>query len=383
VSDTGISVVELRESIREVLSVESDLTLVRAAHSMQSAPALDALWAKFAALGWFGLAVPEEYGGLGLGLSHLAQLFEELGQFLTPLPVMTTLLAAAAVAKAGSEQQKSQWLPRLAAGEIRASLALPTSAVGLPRLDDTGLISGVIEDVLQGDQVEEILIPVQHPDGKMGLAMVARTAAGVQITARPLIDPTRTLAEVRLSNAPIAADRLLPLNGRIWTQILDHLCIAIASDAVGGTTRILADTVAYLSERRQFGRPIGSFQALKHRVASWKIQLEGITALTRHSAGLVEEQEPTASGLASAAKATATDTYVKVAGDAVQLHGGIGFTWEHECHLFLKRATLNAALFGGVLQHKDRAACFAFGEALSSRRPAAHESLRRFFSQSD
>ena len=135
----------------------------------------------------------------------------------------------------------------------------------------------------------------------------------------------------------------------------------------GGATRILEDTVAYLRIRRQFDRPIGSFQALKHRAASWKILVEGISALTRHCAELSDDRDPARSGISSAAKASASETYRSVAGDAVQLHGGIGFTWDHECHLFLKRAQLNAALFGSVIQHKDRAAEFAFAEALGSR----------------
>jgi alkylation response protein AidB-like acyl-CoA dehydrogenase len=152
----------------------------------------------------------------------------------------------------------------------------------------------------------------------------------------------------------------------------------MASDAVGGAARILTDTVTYLGERRQFDRPIGSFQALKHRAASWKIEVEAITALGRHCGELMDDHEPERSGMVSAAKARATEIYLQVAGDAVQLHGGIGFTWEHECHLFLKRATLDAALFGGILQHKDRSAQLTFADAL---RPRAfeHETLRRFF----
>jgi alkylation response protein AidB-like acyl-CoA dehydrogenase len=382
-SDDAISVAELRESIHDVLSVESDLGLVRAADPIRNDSALDELWKKLATLGWFGLAIPEQYGGLGLGLPHLVLLYEELGQFLTPLPVMTTLVVADSIAKAANDEQKLRWLAPLAAGQIRASVALPTAAVRLPQLGDDLTISGMVSDVLHAERVDEFLLPVQHASGKLHLAMISRTEAGVEINPRPVIDLTRTLADVRLSAVEITGDRLLPLDERIWTDILDHVCVAIASDAVGGATRILADTVTYLRERRQFDRPIGAFQALKHRVATWKIQLEGITALTRHCAELIAERDPRRSGLASAAKASATETYVKVAGDAVQLHGGIGFTWEHECHLFLKRAVLDAALFGGAIQHRDRAAWFAFSCAPISREPPEQEPLRRFFSHSD
>jgi len=379
-SDAGISCAELRESIHEVLTAESDLSLVRA-EPVKKEAALEGLWRKMATLGWFGLGIPEQYGGLGLSFRHTALLHEELGQYLTPLPVMTTLLATDSIVMAGNEEQKLRWLAPLAAGEIRASLALPTGAVELPRLGDDHVVIGTMLDVLDGGRVEEILLPVQHVSGRLYLAMVSRMDLGVEISSRPIIDLTRTLAEVRLSGVRLAPDRLLSLDGDIWTQILDRACLAVASDAVGGATRILADTVAYLGERRQFDRPIGTFQALKHRVASWKIQVEGIGALTRHCAELIADQEPARSGMASAAKASATQTYVQVAGDAVQLHGGIGFTWEHECHLFLKRAMLDAVLFGGVIQHKDRAARFAFADALRLDRAGEPEPLRRFFSR--
>jgi alkylation response protein AidB-like acyl-CoA dehydrogenase len=377
-SDSAVNTTELRESLHEFLSAESDLALVRL-EPAQRTQVLQELWGKIAALGWFGVAIPEGYGGLGLGFPHLALVYEELGQFLTPLPVMTTLVVSRSIATAGSEEQKQRWLPQLAAGEIRASLALPTSAVALPQLEGCS-VSGVVADVLYADSVDELLMPVQDAGGQLHLALVRCADAGVEIHSKPAIDLSRTLAEVRLREVELAADRLLPLNPDIWTGMLDHLCVAIACDAVGGAERILADTVTYLCQRQQFGRPIGSFQALKHRMATWKIQLEGITALSRYSAELLEERDPTRSGLASAAKASATDTYLKLAGDAIQLHGGIGFTWEHECHLFLKRAALDAALFGGVAQHKDRAARFAFATAPVC---TGHEPMRRFFSHSN
>jgi alkylation response protein AidB-like acyl-CoA dehydrogenase len=382
-SDAGLTAEELRESIHEVLQGESNLSLVRAAQlpGGRAASSLgEDLWQKMAALGWFGLAIPEQYGGLGLGFRHLALLYEELGQFLTPLPVMSTLLVADSISMAGSAKQKLSWLVPIAAGEIRASLALPTAAVDLPRVSDNHIVSGAVTDVLDGVQVAEFLLPVRDRSDRIYLAIVARTTAGVQVESRPVIDLTRSLAQVQLSDVELTPDRLMPIDDELWRAILDHACVALASDAVGGATRILADTVAYLVERRQFDRPIGSFQALKHRVASWKIQVEAISALTRHCADLLADADPARSEMASAAKASATETYVKVAGDAIQLHGGIGFTWQHECHLFLKRAVLSAALFGSIMQHKDRAARFAFGGAKNSHGSDEHEVLRRFFS---
>jgi alkylation response protein AidB-like acyl-CoA dehydrogenase len=378
-NDAGISTAELRESIREVLEAESPLTLVRLDREAARQP-LGALWQKMAELGWFGLGIAEAHGGLGLGYRHLALLYEELGRFLTPLPVMGTLLTADAIARAGSEAQQRCWLAPIAAGEVRASLALPTGAVDLPRLDHDRTVGGEACDILNGDAVDELLVPVQDDAGRVYLALFHPGTPGIEVTPRRLIDLTRTMADVRLQGARVDAERLLPLDAATWTALLDHACLAIAGDAVGGTARILGDTVAYLGERRQFDRPIGSFQALKHRAATWKIESEGITALTRHCAELLSDRETGQSGLVSAAKARATESYLAVAGDAVQLHGGIGFTWEHECHLFLKRAALDAALFGTVLQHKDRAAYLSFGASLGPpRTPPSHESLRRFF----
>jgi alkylation response protein AidB-like acyl-CoA dehydrogenase len=380
VSDAGISKDELRDSIRELLQADSTLDLVRPDPARAPDPVDDGrrthtqatlgeLWTRMADLGWFGLAVGEQHGGLGLGLRGLGVLYEELGRFLTPLPVMTTLLAADSVAVAGSDAQKAKWLPEFASGELRATLALPIGAVDLPRLADDYLVSGILTDVLYADQVQQLFVPVQHASGRLYLAIVGSSDPGCTIEPRPLIDLTRTMAKVSLAGVRVPAQCLLPLDEAVWSRILDHASLALACDSVGGAARILEDTVAYLGTRRQFDRPIGSFQALKHRVATWKILVEGISALTRHCADLSARGDAESSALCSSAKASATEAYMAVAGDAVQLHGGIGFTWEHECHLFLKRAKLNAMLFGSVIQHKDRAADFAFAEALGSPDP--------------
>jgi alkylation response protein AidB-like acyl-CoA dehydrogenase len=376
-SDTGLSTAELRESVRDLLEAESPLTLVRLDREARR-ESLTALWKRMASLGWFGLAVAEEHGGLGLRYRHLALLYEELGRHLTPLPVMSTLLAAHAIALAGSEAQQRRWLPQFAAGEVHACVALPTASLALPCLNPDGSIVGALGGLPNGEEVDEFLIPLQDIYGGIHLGIFHRGMMGVTITPRPLIDLSRTLADVVFHGAVLEDNRLMPIDAGGWTAVLDHACLALASDAVGGATRILTDTVTYLGERRQFDRPIGSFQALKHRAASWKIDVEGITALGRHCGELMDDVEPGRSGLVSAAKARSTEIYVQVAGDAVQLHGGIGFTWEHECHLFLKRATLDAALFGGILQHKDRAAHLSFSGSLRPR-VLEHETLRRFF----
>jgi alkylation response protein AidB-like acyl-CoA dehydrogenase len=379
----AISSTELRESIHVMLEAESGWSLIRGEADEQVRARAD-LWQKMASLGWLGIVVPEQYGGLGLDVSHLSLLYEELGQFLTPLPVTATLLCAQALLLAGTDAQKSRWLPPLAQGELRASLVLPTAAVDLPRLGDDRTLRGDVHDVLDGDRVDVIFVPAEDSAGRLHLAIVGKEDPGVQISPHPVIDLTRGLAQVRFADAPIDAERLLPLDAATWTALLDHASLAIASDAAGGATRILADTVAYLGIRRQFDRPIGAFQALKHRAASWKIAVEAVCAFTRHCADSMREGDAASSAAASAAKASATETYVKVAGDAVQLHGGIGFTWEHECHLFLKRAMLDVALFGSLMQHKDRAAELGFDRGLGPRsKKHAQVAVQRFFSRPD
>jgi alkylation response protein AidB-like acyl-CoA dehydrogenase len=365
VSDTGISTEELRDSIRELLQTDGNFEVARLGSAAAPA-ALEELWRKVSSLGWLGLSIAEERGGLGLGMRELGVLYEELGRFLVPLPVMTSLLAADGVAAAGNDEQKSKWLPWFATGEMRATVALPNGLAQLPQLADDNLVSGTVLDVLYADRVQELFLPVQHSSGRLYLAIVSRTDNGCVIESRPAIDRTRTLAHVRLTGVRVTPDRLLPLDDTVWLRLLDHASLALASDSVGGATRILQDTVGYLQTRRQFDRPIGSFQALKHRAASWRILVEAVTALTRHCADLTADRDPQRSAMASCAKAAATEAYMAVAGDAIQLHGGIGFTWEHECHLFLKRAKLNAMLFGSVIQHKDRAADFAFADALGT-----------------
>lgn len=354
---------ELREAIREVLShrSESYLSDVR---SGRLGEAERALWAEAAQLGWLGLGVEERYGGLGLGFAGLAVLYEELGRALAPLPVLSTLLAAEAFSVAGTDELKEQWLPRIASGEIRAAIALPVSGQTLPRVAADGGITGSVPNVLRGETPDLLLLPVRSESGRVSLAIFGCEDAGIAIQATPVIDLTRMLCTVNLDRARVAPACLLDLDDAQWNRLLNHASVALACDSVGGADEILARTVAYMGVRMQFGRPIGSFQALKHRAATWKIVLEGARALTGHAAGMLARQDPGASACASAAKASACDVYTAIAGDAIQLHGGIGFTWEHDCHLFIKRARLNAVLFGTPVQHRERVAGLAFADVL-------------------
>lgn len=367
-SSQGVSTDELRDTIRALLRGEGDLGLARL-DGPQRERALDAVWRQVADVGCLGLGIPERYGGLGLSFVELGVLYEELGRHLSPLPVLTTLLAADAIAVGGDERQRERWLTALAGGSLRASLALPKMLQPVPRLEGGHTVVGSLNDVLDADSAHELLMPVRDERG-LFFAVLSRSDRALEVTPRAGFDMTRTLCEVRLNRVKVDAERLIPLTETAWCRLLDHASVALACDSVGGAARILEDTVAYLGTRRQFDRPLGSFQALKHRAASWKVKLEGARALGRHAAEQVDGHEPSRSAIASCAKVSGCETYVGIAGDAVQLHGGIGFTWEHECHMFLKRARLNAVLFGSSVQYKERAAQFAFTDALGAPDPA-------------
>ncbi|MFW2829209.1 acyl-CoA dehydrogenase family protein [Sphingomonas sp. ID0503] len=358
---------ELREAIRGVLAD-------RAGDSIEipeeEGRGLDrALWEEMAGLGWLSLAIPEAHGGLGLGLTHLGVLYEELGRQLASVPALPTMLAAAAIAEHGDETMKARWLPRIAAGDCLAAVALPGEA-GLPVLGPGNRIDGAVDHLAFAGVATLLLIPVRSAAGT-ALALIEPAADGVSVTPRPVVDLTRSVGHVTLSGVAVEAGALLHLDAQAWDALVNHAAMGLAVDAVGGAAALLDRTVEYLTVREQFGRPIGSFQALKHRAADWKVKIEAMTALARHAAALGEAGAEDASATASAAKAYACDTYAAFCGDAIQLHGGIGFTWEHPCHLFLKRAKLSQQLFGSSTVHKERAARFAFErQSAEGDRPA-------------
>lgn len=338
----------LRTGIRDVLQVEASSERVHRHYA--SGAAYDAALAKTVAeLGWTGLAVPEADGGLGLAFDAVALLYEELGRGPAPLPLSSTLLAAEAISRGGSETQRAKWLPALVAGEQFAAVVLDPPP-GLTVQD--GRLSGRAGLVV--DAVGAGLFLIALEDGSA--ALIAADAVGVTVERQPGVDRTRSLALVSFDAA--AFERL--------TVDLDclrtHAALAVACDSVGGAAAILDRTIEYLKVRVQFGKPIGSFQALKHRVANHRLALEVATALvtqavTRHARG------HDAAGIAALARVYAAETYAAIADDAVQLHGGIGFTWEHDCHLYLKRARMNEMIHGNAETLLDRAASALVGAA--------------------
>jgi alkylation response protein AidB-like acyl-CoA dehydrogenase len=362
---------ELRETIRDVLAARSGVAIEIPGDEGRGFDR--PLWQEMAALGWLGLVVPEAHGGLELGTEHLGVLYEELGRVLASVPILSTMIAASSIAAYADEDSKQKWLPAIASGDIVAALALPSSEAAAV-LGPGKTIDGALDHVLFGDVADLLLFPVRVANGSH-LVVLPATAPGVTVLKRPAVDLTRTLARIEIHEVPRLSATFLPLSEEASDALLDHVAMGLAAESVGAAAALLERTIDYLQLREQFGRPLGSFQALKHRLADWKVEIEATTVLSRYAATLLGSEDATRSSIASAAKAYACDTFAAFAGDAIQLHGGIGFTWEHPCHLFLKRAKLSQQLYGNSTAHKERVARLRFDveqaeDARSMRRQA-------------
>ena len=351
----------LRDSVRKVLRAE--LPGARLRRLTDEGAAFDhALWRKAAELGWPALAVSESHGGIGLGPVSIGALFEELGAALAPLPYLGTILAARALELGGSAQQQARWLPVIAAGEATCAVSEPAAngATPLPVLtrgDGGVILDGVAGDLLQGAEASLLAILARETSGEV-FVVVEPAQDGVTPVLERTVDRTRHLARLELNNLGLPVERVLVAApaGQIRNALQTEAELALASESAGGAAEIFARTIDYLKIREQFGRPIGSFQALKHRCADHKVALTASAAVVREAVVLHAAKAPEAPAMAALAKAYACEVFAKVAEDAVQLHGGIGFTWEQDCHLFLKRAKLNQALFGTTAATLDRAA---------------------------
>ncbi|MGE0386037.1 MAG: acyl-CoA dehydrogenase family protein, partial [Gammaproteobacteria bacterium] len=342
-SESIISTAELRDTVRGVLSVESASKKLRAA--LDGPGSLrEALWPTVADLGWAALAIPEEHGGMGLGSAELAVVFEELGRYLTPVPFLSTMLFARAVAAAGTPDQRAALLPKVAAGELIGAISPPDQRPALVLVADGDRIRlrGTAAAVLDADAADAILVLAEDQRRRRMLVLV-QPSDGVAARHRPTFDRTRRLCDLAFDDLALPADRILGggvLDPVVEGELLSFAALAMACDSIAGAAHILEQTVEYMKTRQQFGRVIGSFQQMKARAANLKTLLEAASALTRqavsqHATGAADRDL-----WCSNAKYMACDAYKRIAEDAVQLHGGIGFTWEHDCHLFLKRARL-------------------------------------------
>ena len=318
-------------------------------------------WGQMAELGWTGLAVPEQWGGQGLGIVDLAVLFEELGYALAPSPLFSNTIVALALGLCGSDEQRERWLRPLALGEKRATPALwdagspasPGSYTMEARADGDGVVLDG-EKVLVMDAAGADLFMVATADGRRHL--VESGADGVSVSEEESIDTTRRLSTVRFDGVRVAAADTMPAAEADYYPVFFRLCVALAAESTGVAQRSLEMAVEYAKDRQQFGRPIGAYQAVSHRCAQMLLETENSRSAV-YGAGWAAAAEPDSLPLAaSMAKAYASDAGWRVPDASIQVHGGIGFTWEHDLHLFLKRGRANAAMFGDAKWHRERVA---------------------------
>jgi alkylation response protein AidB-like acyl-CoA dehydrogenase len=325
-------------------------------------------WDEMAELGWPGLALPEEWGGQGLGIVDLAVLFEEMGYALAPSPLLSTTLVGLALTHCGSDDQRERYLRPLAAGEKRGAPALWDS--GSPGNPGTFTMEarpgggGVVldgEKVLAPDAASADFFLVATADGKRHL--VDSGADGVTVTAEPSIDLTRRLYSVRFEGVEVAAADTLPAEGADYFPVFFRLCVALAAESTGLAQRTMEMAVEYAKDRQQFGRPIGAYQAVSHRCAQMLLETENARSAVYGAAWAADAEPESLPLAASMAKAYASDAGWRVPDASIQVHGGIGFTWEHDLHFFLKRGKANAAMFGTASWHRERVADLVLAEA--------------------
>jgi alkylation response protein AidB-like acyl-CoA dehydrogenase len=354
---------ELRRTVRRFLEERSPESEVR--RLMETDAGYDReVWSQLSSqLSLPGLAIPEQYDGAGYGYVDLAVVFEEMGRAVMGGPYFATVaLAANALLAADDEDARKDLLPGIARGETLATLAVTEhdgswreSSIATAAAEANGAwrLTGTKDFVVDGHIADLLLVVARTPAG-LSLFAVDGSADGLERELLHTLDETRKLARVRLSDTP---GRLVGTDGGAWPvvdRVLDLASVALALESVGGAQRCLEMAVDYAKVRVQFGRPIGSFQAVKHRCADMLVDVEGAKSAAYYAAWCAAEVNAELSISASLAKAFCTEVYAKAAADNIQVHGGIGFTWEHPAHLYLKRAKSSELLLGDPATHRDR-----------------------------
>jgi alkylation response protein AidB-like acyl-CoA dehydrogenase len=358
----------LRESARDFLEKESPMTYVREMMENDTGYS-EEQWKKMAELGWLGLVLPEQYGGSGLNMVDLVVVLEEMGKVVMPGPFFATVIfGGLALDLGGSDAQKGEYLPKIAAGTCRATLAhleetarWDAEGIGLPaRKSGTGYsLSGTKLFVHDAHNAQLLIVPARTGGkGKEGITLflVDAKAKGVRTSLLKTMDQTRKLCEVDFDNVGVGEDAVLGQVGAGWTlldRIVDRAKVALCAEMCGGAQRVLDMSVEYAKVREQFGKPIGSFQAIQHKCANMMVQTESAKSATYYAAWAVANDVAEAHLAACMAKAYCSDAYRYVSGEGIQIHGGIGFTWEHDMHLYFKRAKGSEVTFGDATWNRE------------------------------
>jgi alkylation response protein AidB-like acyl-CoA dehydrogenase len=363
----------LRDAAKRFLADNCPTTFVRKMMAHETAHDPD-FWKKIVGLGWPAILIPEQYGGQGGTFLDMTVVVEEAGKVLLPGPFFTSALIGVPLAiEGGSEEQKKRILPLMAKGEFIGTLALAEAA---GRFDAGGIELKAIKRgsdyVISG---EKFFVPDAHVANGMAVAVrtgsgskpedgitiltVPTNAKGVTITQLKTVDMTRRLCHVKFDNVTVAANDILGKENAGWPilrRTLDICTAALAAEMVGTAQKALDMSVEYAKTRVQFGKPIGSFQAVKHKCVDMMVAVENARSLTYYACWTVDERVPEAASAVPMAKAYASDMAKNVTSEAIQVHGGIGFTWEHDMHLFHRRALSGEANFGNAPIHRETVA---------------------------
>jgi alkylation response protein AidB-like acyl-CoA dehydrogenase len=352
---------ELRDSARRFLAEKSSSAVVR--ELMATDVGFDqATWKQMAELGWLGIAIPERYGGLGYGFVELFVLLEEMGRRLLPAPFLSSIVfGATVIGEAGTEEQKTEFLPQISDGSLRVALALtepsaplggPASAVRASRSGTEAVLDGTKSHVVDGHSADLLIVSASNGN-ETGLFLVDRDQDGVTAEPMETMDATRKQAEVRFDSARARGLGTASAAQQALSRTLDRAAIAIAGESVGGARECLEMTIEYAKSRVQFDRPIGSFQALQHRLSDVFMEVEMARSAAYYAAWAAAEDSDEVPVVAPLAKAYCTETYFHAAAETIQVHGGIGFTWEHDAHLYFKRAKTLELLLGDVSYQRE------------------------------
>lgn len=367
----------IQDSAASFLAKASDSAAIRAA--MVQPNGYDAkVWQQIAQeLYWPALIIPEQYGGLGLGFVEQAILLEQMGRHLLCSPFLASAcLATPALLLGSNESLRERWLPELASGSLTATLAYqqqrgdwrqgaqPKACVHA----DGWLLNGQYDAVLDGASANVLILSVQMPDGELGLFALPANSQGIERENLPTLDQTRRLARIAVNNLPLSAEQCLhpASSGReLLERVLQVGAIALACEQTGAAQQCLDLTLAYINQRQQFNRSIASFQAIKHRCADQMLSIENARSAAYYAACVAQEALAESGDLqlanelnqaAPIAKSEASESLMRCAAESIQLHGGVGFTWEYDPHLYFKRARASEQMLGSPSWHREQLA---------------------------
>jgi alkylation response protein AidB-like acyl-CoA dehydrogenase len=348
----------LRDQARKFLAEQASSARVR--RILEGAAPYDAeLWRGMGEMGWIGTAIPEAHGGAGFGYLELCVIAEELGRSLAPTPFSSTIyLAGEALLLAGSEAQKKRWLPRIAQGNAIGCFALAegahaATAGNLTTRAEGGRVTGTKLPVMDGDVADFAVLAAAEPGGRTGLFLVDLKGAGVTRTPLTTVDPTRSHARVVFDGT---AAEPLGAPGAGWPlveRLLDRAAVLVAFEQLGGAQAALDMAREYAIGRFAFGRQIASFQAIKHKLADMYVAVELARSNAYYGAWALSKDAPELPVAAATARVAATEAYYQAAKENIQVHGGMGFTWEFDCHLHYRRAKLTGLMLGSARRWKD------------------------------